>query len=798
MRIAASGGHGLGKRRGPKHPERDKPSKRVPLWGKPPTGCGPFEAATARNLGVARGRFSGMEQSTCRETAGTSVVVSEESLGTEEPRKGKRKGRTINRVLGISLLLGVYAVGVFLRWEIVSDLRRHYEDLPYTLESTLLFHYADMVAKGQPIPAVDKRAQYPEGLEVARKFSVGKGLAAAAIYTAAGRPGSFREFVRHFDAAWFCFGIFAVFLAVRELGGGYSGGLMAAAFYAISLASVSRSTGLEFSRENFSLPLIFLHWWLMVREWKRPTLSWGSIAAGVVVAVAAATWDVTQLYVLMLGIFAGLGLLFGKNGYRLIRGFLPGLAFLVVAGATVPYLRDHSFLLSWGMLLWYSLAAAYAAHSVLAKRSSALPKVVFLVVQVSLAALVITQTSYPGTYSHFTRLLAAKVKHFNVKPLNPAELTYEARILWTPALHSATSKFHGKYPISDFEVLFVLSAAPLVLLMRSLFRRTSSQGEKSLLFSAAVFFVLYVLFVRMQVFLVFFLSCLVGLGFRYGPSLFRHGSAKTAAAVGWALIGCLGLWAEALTYFPVERIGRIAYTGNPYAANKELVNWLRNNTEKDAVVLAGFTLEPTLFTDADRAIVLHPKFESKGMRLKVKEYLETLFSENEKDFHDFCLKNGVNYYVLHPGVFSGPGNRDWIYSNRYMVDRAERDPEYASLMMKISPERLQYFRNVTDISQKGDLFGFFYRVFKVVSKEEIEEAEQHTRNGRMYLDNYNAKPEKATLQRAMDELLRAVELFPGDAEAHSMLSTIYIVKGERDKASQEIERCKQILADRAY
>ena len=103
---------------------------------------------------------------------------------------------------------------------------------------------------------------------------------------------------------------------------------------------------------------------------------------------------------------------------------------------------------------------------------------------------------------------------------------------------------------------------------------------------------------------------------------------------------------------------------------------------------------------------------------------------------------------------------------------------------------------VTDVAMVGDPFRFFYRVFKVVSKAETEEAEQRVRNARMYLDNYTADADKKSLRRAEEELVRAVDLFPGSAEAHSMLGTVYTIKGERNRGSQEIERYKQILEDR--
>jgi hypothetical protein len=727
------------------------------------------------------------------------------SLAQGKPRPKKEgteqiKIRNLIRLVPWAFLLGIYALGLILRWGIVECLEEYHGDLPYTMESAMLFHYADLCARGRPIPMVDRRAQYREGLEVRQKLSVGKGVVAATLYKALGRPAPFTKFVRRFDAAWFSLGILAAFLVVREMGGGQLGGVMAAAFYAVSVSSVARSTGLEFSRENFALPLIFLHWWLLLREWRRRRFSLFSVLAGGLLAVAASTWDVTQLYILLIGVFVAIRLLFGKGDHRLTRAFLPGMGCLVIAGLTVPYLRDHQFLFSWGMLVWYSLATAFLVDACFRARKPLLPKIVFLAMVASLSILVASQTMYPQTYSHFARLFVAKLRYLNVKPLNPAKLSYEARILWTPALHSATSPYLGKYPIADFELLFLLGVGPLALLLRSLFKRTATDDEKALCFWLAVYLVLYLFFVRMQVFLSFFLCCLIGLGVRYWSRLFRRAASKAAAVILWSLAVLVVLGAELHAYSRFDKIYRAFDSGSPYAADRVLVDWLRENTDQDAVILASFTLEPTIFTYAERVMVLNPKFESKRMRLKVKRYLEALFSENEKDFYDFCLGHGVDYYVLQPGVFAGDmigglSNSQWVYSNRYMVDRAERRPQYATLAMRDNPDRLQYFKKVTDVCLKGDPFGFFYRIFRVVSEADIQQAGQNVKNARTALGKEPANADRQSLQRAEEELLQAIELFPGSADAHTLLGTVYLLKGERNKASQEIERCKQILTD---
>ena len=47
---------------------------------------------------------------------------------------------------------------------------------------------------------------------------------------------------------------------------------------------------------------------------------------------------------------------------------------------------------------------------------------------------------YVSHYSHFGDLTAAKLKFNNIKPRDPDLLTYDARMMWTPSMHSATWK----------------------------------------------------------------------------------------------------------------------------------------------------------------------------------------------------------------------------------------------------------------------------------------------------------------------------------------------------------------------
>ena len=113
--------------------------------------------------------------------------------------------RRLDAVAIVLVLALVYVLGVGLRWSIASTIETAVkpagaEELPYTLESALLFHYADEYRRTGRIPRVDPRAQVPEGLDVWRDLSLGKGIVAAWLYNGLGVRGvSFQRFVRRFD-----------------------------------------------------------------------------------------------------------------------------------------------------------------------------------------------------------------------------------------------------------------------------------------------------------------------------------------------------------------------------------------------------------------------------------------------------------------------------------------------------------------------------------------------------------------------------------------------------------------------
>jgi len=709
---------------------------------------------------------------------------------------------TVATIVAVGL---IYALGVGLRWSICSTIETGTkpsgaDELPYTLESALLFHYAETYQQTGRIPRLDERAQMPEGLRVGRELSVGKGLVAAWLYNGLGVRGmSFQRFVRRFDAAWYCLGVVPLFFLVR---GRTRSGLAAAVAslpLALAYTAVVRSTGLEFSRENFALPLIFAHFWLFDTGLRTKRLAPSVVAAGLL-AVALATWDLTQLYLLLVVAYCAVRCLVRRAWAVELVHLAPTIAAGLIAGLAVPYLWAHAFVVSYAMLLGYGLMAWWLIE-MRAKLPAPATKAVLAA---ALVGTLVAASVMPAgkTYGHFRALFFAKLRHLTVKPKDPERLSYDARILWTPALHSATTRYGGRVPLSDFTPMFVLGAlAGACIVAAKLVRRRV--GAVSLPVTMVLAWLgLYVLFVRMHVFLIFFLAVLVGIavGAVLETARSRWPLALAVPVVLIAVSADMGqrmlfgtvneryrLYVPARDYDLYENLHYVKIVrwygrSFPYAASAELVKWLKANTPDDAVVLAMFPLEPTIFVQAGRPIVLQPKFESAGMRDKVHGFLESFYARSERDLHAFCRRYGADYFVLEPGMFAGPDAEGWVYGPRYCAGAAERTlDEIGTSWMDRDPSKCGYFRFEIEIGAEGE-FGYAYRVFSVIPEADIDEARANVALARDLFQRYMNHNEREDLDLAAQGLELAVELWPGNVEAWRLMVSVYVLLGDDDRA----------------
>ena len=595
---------------------------------------------------------------------------------------------------GLVLLIMVGAVAT--RRHVLNAQRQLTADgsVPFTLESALAFRRIQMVYRDGSLPAVDQGIQYPEGVVTGETDTPG----AEGLYAAAARawPGTLNlaEKIRWLHLLWFVLAIPGMVGWVKWMGGGTAGGLCAAAFYAVAISAVARSTGQELSHENNALPLLVAH--LAAGAWARNAagsfrarMAGGWIAA-LLAGLALCAWDLVQFYLMLFMAWNLVEALRGRmNRAALWTGLVPMMAVLLATGLRNPYLASHGFLLSPAMLLGWGavLAGAPAAQ----RRRAAARGVLALIPLVAGLGLA---HAFGESYGHFTSLLWAKLRFFNIRPEDPALLTFDQRMLWVPALNSTSWGLLWRW----FPALLVLTAGAVWGLMRATVRFGRGRADFSmLLFYLLASFAAFILFFRFHVWVAVLACGMLGLGAGWREAWPRRkGLAAALLAVGWVLEASQP-WRGPIQWSrpEVEAPGAPKWDGplywgrpNVYAAETDaLLEHLRQFVAPEPV-LANFGISAGIAAYGGCPVVLHPKFESPEIRARVREYGEALFRGEEKEFKDWMEAQGATVYVHSMGEFSTiqPG-----LQMRYMVDALEPATNAAARLFEQRPEELKYF-----------------------------------------------------------------------------------------------------------
>lgn len=605
------------------------------------------------------------------------------------------------RAVSITLaLLVLYGLGIGIRRHVVEQqMPDRGRPLPFTLESALQFRSVRAIYMGQGLPVVDKDIQIPGGVRTFAHDTVGAEYLVAWLAHLWPAEITLTDRVRWISVAWFCLGIPWMAVWIRRLTGSWEGGLFAALFYAVSLASVIRSTGHEISHENFALPLLIAHLALVAGPRAAGRVGFARMAASALcLAGALATWDLVQYYLLLWGLAAAVRWLWRPWGRTAPEAgaLAVRVAGVALAGLLSPYLRAHGAVFSPAIApLWAVAAGVLARGPVLERRAGRqAPRIVFAVALAAILALGASDSA--ESYGHFGALLAAKIRFLNHKPADPALLTFDQRILWTPALHSATWRL--------FRTLFPY-AAPLTLLASVvwLFRRRKEEAasipnSEPLLFyhwaSVGVFF----LFVRFCVFAALSAAAVLGVSAAW--------AARRTGWRRWAVMAALSIGALAESGVVIH--GAKSWGSVPvlYPQLEELGEWLKVHASP-APVLANFQTSGFVLSYGRCPVVLHPKFESSEIRNRVEAYATHLFRGTERGLRDWAEGFGARYLVHAMGEFS---DRAPELTLRYMVDALVPPPTAPARGFEFRPDRMECFHLVWQNAK--------YRVFRIVTAAE--------------------------------------------------------------------------------
>ena len=654
-------------------------------------------------------------------------------------------------------LAAVFAAGLGVR-RYILDVQREVAGvpLPFTLEGAIHFHRVQQALSSEGLPETDRNIEYPRGIRVRATDTVTDTYLVAALTHCFPAAVTLAERVRWIEGIWFCLGIPLLALWLRLLTRSWWAGLAAAALYAVMLSSVIRSTGQEISHENFALPLLIAS--LAAGAWAlraelRSTFLWRALLAAALLALAQMTWDLIQYFVFLQALALGGRILFGREPLPAREAELAwwqALA-LALAGALNPYLRTHGYLYSLPLLILFGVLLAHLARQRFQGLEtgtggfSKVWKTRFILLLVALVPVVIgvlLARNYGSSYSHFGELLAAKIRFLNVKPEDPALLTFDQRILWVPALHSATWSLTNHL----FPAIFAASLIALACVAR---RKNEDRNSNLMLplVGAIVSFVAYWFFVRLHVFTALFFAALLGVWVAWA----LHRGALVRALVGVVVL--LTLVAEAgHTVRRPEEQGRL---GVRYRELNELTDWLHAHVAP-APVLANFGVSAAVLTYGGCPILLHPKFEAPQIRNRVRRCNEVLFKETEDKFRDWAELEGALYYVHELGEYSTLGVTQQM---RYMVDALQPRTDTAAWLLDREPKLLRCFALVWSNAK--------FRVYRIIRSDDAQIAAEQAELAALALQRGNLERAEC---HAVEALARAPENRAAQATLRHVLS----------------------------
>lgn len=535
-------------------------------------------------------------------------------------------------------------------------------DCFFSTEGALQFRYARMIARGESIPAHDPKVQWPEGVDPSRTLCLGLEHAAGWSYRflspVFGRPP---------EHVWFAFfphvvsslGVVAAYVAGAAVWGGALAGLLAAALYAFSLATVARAIG-AFGHEDFALPFYFMAVALLLRVAAgRGGARTGAVAA-LLLAIALGSWHFSRFAHTLLAVALALGALSSPRAERprILRALAWCMGGALVAAVLFPVVREP-----WLVLL----------HA--------------------------KKTPGESAYGHVYALLLDKIRFLGRKPADPSLLTPDARSLWiedfaSPSTYLVVVMFGAPAIVGAFAAWRVRRAARAAGARRPETAGDVREASGALLvlaFLLLLSIVSFALVKRLLVLTGFFLSAWAG-GAALAAWDEKRRRLRFAAAV--LLAGVLIFEAHEILHhgrdtaatrfvrgvFPKR--GELALP-NWHASDEGLVDWARRHAGGGDAFVARLSTSAMLLAYADRAVVLHPKFEVPGVRGRNRAFDEALYTSEEALWR-FCREHSARYYV---------------HEARLALDRGPDSERYVGCAMRLAKTsaafRLQFAPSVS-------------------------------------------------------------------------------------------------------
>lgn len=684
--------------------------------------------------------------------------------------------------------------------------------IPFLVESSMMYSYAKDVGCGDGIKEYDSSLSGMKDISVHRQFTSGLEYFLGYGYkiknylfpspSAARAPNEYEDnpdftnWIRIQLRAWISLISGLIFLWLIALRIPYKTALFGGILHAVCSSAIARYTAQDIVRGNFTLPLIVATFTSAAWFLRDPTKRKLFITA-LVSFLAIATWDMTQIcfsvwcLAEITRILAG-----GKVNRKRKELWYTVFISAILAAFLIPYHREHLLIVSPFVIIL--LPSVIILQHVAPGKSF---KVRIANFAISLAAfggiwMIITKSGgFGGNYGHFAELMKAKIRFLNVKPANPGLLSFDARSVWVPAMHSADRYITKAF----FPLLLHVAAISLILsLMVSKIRKEffRMMGIANFALFMAVFYSLSFFFiVRYHVFVSVFLAVLIPIMIHiwlkkakdlevkdaaksiifiiiyftfYNIYFYGFSSPMTVmnsalyplagAAVAFLVAALFGVYKifikkvrPPLYFYGKILIGSMAamllvfeidglqstrqYQDIFFPETAALLKWIRKENVEDAV-LADFQLSPLLKAYTNSKIIMQPKFELGETRKNYEDFINIMFHGNEEELARFSSEKGARYFIFDKGY---PNSKS-VYSPRYMGDALEPlKKDSPAYMMSMTQNRAK-LRNFYEIypPQALKLISNRYILFQVISDKDkkraekwASDAEKEMRNGNM-------------------------------------------------------------------
>lgn len=647
------------------------------------------------------------------------------------------------------IVIGLFVLANLTRW----GFRSRVAQPRFAAEGAAHYRYTSLVARGEPVPSLDVKAQWPEGLDVFRETSIGMEYVYGILYRLVPGAGTdLARFLRFCAPFIFSLAVFPLAALSAALWNRRSSGILTAVLFAVALPLVARSSGFDLIRENLTFPLIIVHVYFFIKActggWGGAVFSgaftggWGDAAlpgaftgggrresalpearssglrdaalSAVFLSLGLASWQGTQFYLIPLLVFLVVRRVIGAATAEERRAVRWVLSAVVIAGALVPFLRAGGFLLS----IPVALSAAWFVADLSDRRapgdggSRGTPRV-RVGIRLGAALIGFAFILVPGlifkehfvSYAHFFKLVLYKLRYV-YKPSDPRMLPFDARAFWVGPFHSPDPRHLFVFALP----LFLLLPNPLARLVRR-----AREGDFPALFTGVFILVFFLLSLLMQRLLpLFAVFAVVAAG---GNTIDFVTNWKGRTAPGFPLIavvcmtcvfllqdfaweGPIDIWRRAARELKIPyRQSFVVYPegGDPEG---EMLAWIRNNMNPDDVVMSLHYLSPQVLTYTGRGTNLNDFFESPRLRNKALRFLTLLYGSEER-LLEFCREQESDYLLLSIAVGCDPTHD----SPLYQAGLTDMPPGCAAYRFLFEPARLAGFNLVFENEM--------YRIFRI-------------------------------------------------------------------------------------